>query len=97
MARKLKILFSALSVVVILVIAIAGAVLAAGPNSRGDVTQDHVRNQDGTCTGDATQDRLRIHDQDCTGDQTQDQIRAQDRTFSGDLLRKRLQLKDRTC
>jgi hypothetical protein len=97
MGRKLKVLFSALSVVVILVIAIAGTALAAGPNSRGDVNQDQVRNQDGTCTGDSTQDRLRIHDQDCTGDQTRDQIKAQDRTFSSDLLRKRLQLKDRSC
>jgi hypothetical protein len=97
MGRKLKILFTALSVVVILVIAIAGTALAAGPNTRGDLTQDQVRSQDGTCTGDATQDRLRIHDQDCTGDQTKDQTRVHDRTFSGDLLRQRLQSKDRTC
>jgi hypothetical protein len=97
MGRKLKILFSALSVVVILVIAIAGTALAAGPNTRGDLTRDQVRNQDGTCSGDATQDRLRTHDQDCSGDQTQDRTKAQDRTYSGDLLRKKLQLKDRTC
>jgi hypothetical protein len=95
--RKIRFLFTGLTVGIVATIAVAGTALASGPGGQGDLTQERLKTQDCTCTGEATQVRLRIQDQDLSCEQPQQRLNIQDQTSAKDMSRQQLRLKDRTC